>query len=122
MADIIYSTACSIPSPKDLYNLPLSLFTNSIMSCSLELFDKMDQNNYQSYIVAIAKYADKNLPSSDETISKISEAAELLAKTIKKKGIVLHPLESLTVDLLCHPNSDSFSNFYNCFPLLKTLI
>lgn len=122
MADITYSTACSIPSPKDVYNHPLSLFTACIIARSLELFEKIEQKNYRSYIVAIAKFANENTPWSEETSSRISQAAKLLSDTMHNKGIIMHPLETAIVELLCCPNQDNFRDFSDCFCRLKTLM
>jgi len=85
----------TVPAPRDVINLPLTLFTDSVLKqeCVLEHVNKQNCN---SYIAAIAKEANKKLSSlNSNDIAQITSAAIALMNILKEKKIALTSVASI---------------------------
>lgn len=105
-----YSTACALPNPRDVKTLPSSsLFINSVMNCDAEVLNRVDQNNYASFIAAIAR-ATRDFANNEAKIEHSREVANTLLRILIEHNIEYETSDS-KIKLLLLMSNLSLKNF-----------
>lgn len=108
----------TVPFPKDVINLPMSLFINSVLNHEA-VIQHISQENYLSYIAVFAKETYRNLNTLTIADKKrIKNSALELSSVLKSRSIFLSP-EAQDLFFCClHLDEiimDTFLVSYNIF-------
>lgn len=98
----------TVPSPRDVINFPLSLFTNSVLNQE-RVLEHVSEQNCNSYVAAIAKEVNSNLSSlNSEDVARITSAAQSLMDILKEKRITLTTVASILLFDCSRINDEPF--------------